>query len=137
MSEKPKLFTNFTPLSQPLLPLPSLQPYQADERPLAGARLDQLLAEESVAASGWQLDESGRVICRRYALRSYLLGLNFVAYLGAAAEAIDHHPDLTLSYGELIVSWSSHCIKGLHRNDIDMAKYSDDLFNALVSKEKL
>lgn len=137
MIDDSKLFPDFILPPKKLLSLPSLQPYQASDCPLTAVQIEELIETQGLRAAGWYLDNDATTIVRRYVLENYLLGLNFVVYLGAAAEAVNHHPELQLSYAELTVSWSSHRIKGLHRNDLVMAKYSDRLLSALASRKNL
>jgi 4a-hydroxytetrahydrobiopterin dehydratase len=41
--------------------------------------------------------------------------------IGALAEREAHHPALLTEWGSATVSWWTHKIKGLHRNDFIMA----------------
>ena len=54
-------------------------------------------------------------------------GLRLVAAIGAAAEAVDHHPDLDLRYGHLDVRLTSHDVRGLRRRDLRLARTISDL----------
>jgi 4a-hydroxytetrahydrobiopterin dehydratase len=45
------------------------------------------------------------------------------------AEAEDHHPALLLEWGRVTVTWWTHAIRGLHRNDLVMAAKTQRLFN--------
>ncbi|MDC0906739.1 4a-hydroxytetrahydrobiopterin dehydratase [Gammaproteobacteria bacterium] len=47
------------------------------------------------------------------------------------AESQDHHPKITLEWGNVSVEWWSHKIKGLHMNDFICAAKSDEIFNSL------
>ncbi len=40
----------------------------------------------------------------------------------------DHHPEIILEWGKVTVSWWSHKIKGLHKNDFICASKTDNLF---------
>lgn len=48
--------------------------------------------------------------------------------IAALAEAEDHHPLIRLEWGKVTVSWWTHAIKGLHRNDFIMAAKTDEAF---------
>jgi 4a-hydroxytetrahydrobiopterin dehydratase len=52
----------------------------------------------------------------------FATGLAFVALVGASAEEADHHPDLTLTYPEVVVELSSHDVGGITSRDIDLAR---------------
>ncbi|MFZ3143332.1 4a-hydroxytetrahydrobiopterin dehydratase, partial [Psychrobacter glacincola] len=38
-----------------------------------------------------------------------------------------HHPGILVEWGKVTVTWWSHSIKGLHRNDFVMAAKTDSL----------
>ena len=40
----------------------------------------------------------------------------------AAAEEANHHPDITLTYPEVIVTLSSHDVGGITSRDLDLAR---------------
>ena len=44
------------------------------------------------------------------------------------AEKEGHHPALLTEWGRTTVTWWTHKIKGLHRNDFVMAAKTDELF---------
>ena len=43
----------------------------------------------------------------------------------------DHHPEIMLEWGKVTVTWWSHKIKGLHRNDFICASKTDALFEKI------
>lgn len=45
--------------------------------------------------------------------------------MGEVAEAEGHHPALLTEWGSVKVSWWTHAIAGLHRNDFVMAAKTD------------
>jgi 4a-hydroxytetrahydrobiopterin dehydratase len=44
------------------------------------------------------------------------------------AEAEGHHPAILTEWGKVTVTWWTHKIKGLHRNDFIMAAKTDALY---------
>jgi 4a-hydroxytetrahydrobiopterin dehydratase len=52
----------------------------------------------------------------------------FTDAVAALAEQEDHHPRIVLEWGKVTVSWWTHAIKGLHRNDFIMAAKTDEAF---------
>jgi len=58
----------------------------------------------------------------RFRTRDFGTGLELVNLIGAAAEAADHHPDITLSYTHVHVVLTSHDVGGKTQRDIDMAR---------------
>jgi 4a-hydroxytetrahydrobiopterin dehydratase len=53
--------------------------------------------------------------------------LDFTREVGEIAEDEGHHPALLTEWGRTTVSWWTHKIKGLHRNDFIMAAKTDQL----------
>ena len=69
-----------------------------------------------------------RQLERSYRFRNFVSALAFTNRVGAIAEEEGPHPDLLTAWGQVTVTWWSHKIKGLHRNDFVMAAKSDRLY---------
>ncbi len=65
---------------------------------------------------------------RSYDFKNFREALAFTNQVGAIAEQEGHHPDMVTSWGKVTVTWWSHKIKGLHRNDFIMAAKCDRLY---------
>jgi 4a-hydroxytetrahydrobiopterin dehydratase len=65
-----------------------------------------------------------------FAFKSYLEGLSFVSKVATMAEMEDHHPEIILEWGKVSVSWWSHKIKGLHKNDFIAAAKTDEIYSS-------
>ncbi|MBT3197928.1 MAG: hypothetical protein HN842_08425 [Gammaproteobacteria bacterium] len=50
--------------------------------------------------------------------------------MGMLAEREGHHPAILTEWGKTTVTWWSHKIGGLHRNDFIMAAKSDQIYRA-------
>ena len=72
------------------------------------------------ALADWQQD--GETLTARFATGDFATGLDLVNRIGAAAEAANHHPDLTLTYPEVGVTLYSHDVGGITSRDIDLAR---------------
>lgn len=57
----------------------------------------------------------------RFMTGDFATGLVLVNQIGAAAEEMDHHPDLVLTYPSLTVTLTSHDVGGITSRDIDLA----------------
>ncbi|MGI8486247.1 MAG: 4a-hydroxytetrahydrobiopterin dehydratase [Thermomicrobiales bacterium] len=57
--------------------------------------------------------------------------LDFTLAIGALADKEDHHPAILTEWGKVTVTWWTHAIHGLHRNDFIMAAKTDDVFASL------
>ncbi|MBI4545821.1 MAG: 4a-hydroxytetrahydrobiopterin dehydratase [Gemmatimonadetes bacterium] len=53
--------------------------------------------------------------------------LAFTQRVGELAESEHHHPALLTEWGRVTVTWWTHKIRGLHRNDFIMAAKTDRL----------
>ena len=83
----------------------------------------QKLSAQEVRESGlddWRLLLTG--IRARFRTGDFATGLALVDRIGAAAEEADHHPDLSLTYPEVIVTLSSHDVGGVTSRDVDLAR---------------
>lgn len=60
--------------------------------------------------------------------------LDFTNGVGNLAEAEGHHPRLTTEWGRVAVTWWTHKIRNLHRNDFVMAAKSDQIYLDLTSE---
>ena len=63
----------------------------------------------------------GRVKAR-FRTGDFATGLALVNGIGEVAEAANHHPDILLSYSDVIVTLSSHDVGGITRRDLDLAR---------------
>ena len=75
----------------------------------------------------WDIASEGDAdkLLRVYRFKNFAAALDFTNRIGALAEEVDHHPHLTLQWGQVRVEWWTHEIGGLHRNDFVMAARSD------------
>jgi 4a-hydroxytetrahydrobiopterin dehydratase len=78
----------------------------------------------------WNVTEKDGILRldRVFKLKNFAQALAFTNQLGEIAEAEDHHPALLTEWGKVTVTWWTHKIKGLHRNDFIMAAKTDDLY---------
>lgn len=56
-----------------------------------------------------------------YRPADFMAGLTFVNRIGEAAQAANHHPDITLKYSLVAVTLSSHDVGGITQRDLDLA----------------
>ena len=74
----------------------------------------------------WKVKDN-KQIERTFKFKNFKEALEFTNKVGAIAEAEGHHPDLSLTWGKVIVTLWTHKIKGLHENDFIMAAKIDSL----------
>jgi 4a-hydroxytetrahydrobiopterin dehydratase len=64
---------------------------------------------------------------RVYLFENFQKALDFTNAVGAAAEQEEHHPALLTEWGRVTVTWWTHAVGGLHRNDVIMAAKTDQI----------
>ncbi|MFZ1288378.1 MAG: 4a-hydroxytetrahydrobiopterin dehydratase [Candidatus Phosphoribacter sp.] len=62
----------------------------------------------------------------RFHTGDFETGLALVNKIGAAAEAANHHPDVQLTYSDVIVTLASHDVRGITSRDLDLARQITD-----------
>jgi 4a-hydroxytetrahydrobiopterin dehydratase len=67
-----------------------------------------------------------------FQFEDFAAALAFTNSVGALAEEEGHHPALLTEWGRVTVSWWTHKIQGLHRNDFVMAAKTDRLCSRAV-----
>ena len=84
----------------------------------------------------WQIvaPEGIQQLERAFKFRDFAQALAFTDQVGQAAEAAGHHPRLVTEWGKVTVTWWTHKIKGLHRNDFVMAAKTDQLYTSAHRK---
>ncbi|MFY8273256.1 4a-hydroxytetrahydrobiopterin dehydratase [Pseudoalteromonas sp. SSDWG2] len=68
---------------------------------------------------------------RVFKFKNFKQALEFTNLVGAMAEEEGHHPGLLTEWGKVTVTWWSHSIKGLHKNDFICAAKTDTVFSSL------
>jgi len=86
---------------------------------LSKAEIDEQLK----ALNGWTLD--GKAIVKQFTFKGFPEAVAFVNRLVPDAERADHHPDITINYRRVALSWSTHDEGGLTAKDIAGAKMAD------------
>lgn len=69
---------------------------------------------------------------RVFRFRNFAEALGFTVQVGELAEAEKHHPAILTEWGKVTVTWWTHAIGGLHRNDFIMAAKTDQLLTSGV-----
>jgi 4a-hydroxytetrahydrobiopterin dehydratase len=106
----------------------------ASERCVACRSDSPSLADADVAVlarqlPGWRVvDRDGirRLECM-FEFADFATALAFTNRVAALAESEGHHPALLTEWGRVTVTWWTHAIRGLHRNDFIMAAKTDAL----------
>ncbi len=88
------------------------------------ARLSEEEIEERLAGlAGWE--RSGEAIRKEFDNGDFKGSVDFVNRLTPAAEEMEHHPDLEISWATVAVTLTSHSEGGLTENDFELAEKVD------------
>lgn len=81
----------------------------------------------------WDLIDEDSIpkLDRVFKFNNFQSALDFTAAVGNLAEAEGHHPRLVTEWGRVGVTWWTHKIRNLHRNDFVMASKSDQIYQQL------
>ncbi len=85
------------------------------------------MKELSAEIPSWAVVEHDAVprLEKVFKFPNFAAALGFTNRVGALAEEQGHHPALLTEWGRVTVSWWTHKIRGLHRNDFIMAAKTD------------
>jgi len=77
----------------------------------------------------WKRYERDGIPCleRSFVFANFAEALAFTNRVGALAEEAGHHPAILTEWGRVTVTWWTHKIRNLHRNDFIMARRTDEL----------
>ena len=91
---------------------------------------EQELAELIKQIPGWApiIRDEIMMLERTYSFSDYTQAVTFTNQVAEMADLEDHHPALLLEWGKVTVTWWSHKIKGLHKNDFICAAKTDKFF---------
>lgn len=86
---------------------------------------DSEIEERLGGLDGWQ--RRGEAIVKTFERGDFVGSVRFVDSLVEPAEAMNHHPDLGISWNEVTVSLSTHSEGGLTAGDFELAAKIDAL----------
>lgn len=83
---------------------------------------------------GWVIIEVDRVrrLSKAFAFDNFAHALAFTNRVGELAEEEGHHPAILTEWGKTTVTWWTHSIGGLHKNDFVMAAKTEEAFQSAV-----
>ena len=74
---------------------------------------------------GWERD--GSAIKRQFKFDDFQASVDFVNRITPAAEDMNHHPDLAISWNTVDCTLSTHSQGGLTESDFDLARQINEL----------
>ena len=78
---------------------------------------------------GWKLSGDGDDVAieKTFTFANYYETMSFVNALAFVANAMDHHPDLSVHYARCVVRFSTHSLHGISETDFECAARADGL----------
>lgn len=79
---------------------------------------------------GWSEELKGDVqlLTRTFEFGNFTQAMAFAVHVGEAADAADHHPEISVSWGRVRVDWWSHDANGVTSRDIALAETTNRLY---------
>ena len=100
-------------------------------------RIDAPLVSDDEASllikeiEGWNLIDDGvKKLKKEFTFSNYRDSVVFSNKVAYMADQEDHHPQIILEWGKVIVAWWSHKIKGLHKNDFICAAKTNNIYKS-------
>lgn len=90
---------------------------------------DSEISTWSVEIPDWQVVERDGIqrLERVFTFSGFAPAVAFTNRIAELSEAEGHHPAILTEWGKVTVTWWTHKIRGLHRNDFIMAAKTDAL----------
>ena len=111
------------------LPDEQCHPYRTGDNPLSAEEA----AELALRVPRWTLAE--KQIEREFKFKNFRDSMDFVNVGPDIVNQQDHHPDIFISYNRVQLSFSTHKVGGLSRNDFIVAAKIDRLLESLRRRE--
>ena len=75
----------------------------------------------------WKTVEHDQIkkLQKTFTFKNFSHAMLFTVKVGDIAETEGHHPSILTEWGQVTITWWTHKIKGLHRNDFIMAANTD------------
>lgn len=89
----------------------------------------ELLSDQAIteALRGLDWSRDGDALVKEVQGRDFKDSMAFVNAVGWAAEAANHHPDITINWNKVTLRLSTHSAGGLTQNDLDLARTIDGI----------
>jgi 4a-hydroxytetrahydrobiopterin dehydratase len=85
--------------------------------------IDDEIKKHLTTLEGWTRE--GDAIRKQYVFAGFPQAVAFVQRLVPDCEAADHHPDITINYRRVTLSFATHSEGGITLKDIDGARQAD------------
>jgi 4a-hydroxytetrahydrobiopterin dehydratase len=89
---------------------------------------DSEIQEALQKLPGWK--KNGNTIERAFEFANFVKAMDFVNQIAEAAEAVNHHPDIHISYNKVSLVLVSHDSGGVTQRDVRMAGKINEIATA-------
>ena len=103
----------------------------SEDDPLQGEEITEYY--EQLDTDVWQVVDEHHLE-GTYEFEDFRDALDFTNQIGELAEEEWHHPDIHLSWGEVVVEMWTHKIDGLHETDFVMAARMDRIYDGYAEE---
>jgi len=87
--------------------------------------LDDDAVASALGSLAWERE--GTELAKTVKLKDFAEAMRFVNALAEAAEAANHHPDISISWNTVRLRLSTHSAGGITQKDLDLARRIDEL----------
>ena len=84
---------------------------------------EEQIADKLQSLAGWSL--AGNALERKFVFKNFLRAMWFVNAVGYIAEAMNHHPDISIHYNEVTLRIWTHVTGGITERDFRLAHSID------------
>jgi 4a-hydroxytetrahydrobiopterin dehydratase len=92
-------------------------PCEVSTSPLSEDNVKRLISN----VPHWQISSDGKKIYRHFVFKDFVQSMGFVNQVATLAQEEGHHPDIFVSYNEVVLELWTHNINGLSENDFILA----------------
>ena len=78
-------------------------------------------------------NEQDNKLQREFKFKDFSEAFAFMSRVALLAEKMDHHPEWSNVYNQVAITWTTHDVRGLSTNDIDMARLCEQAFAGNVA----
>lgn len=78
--------------------------------------------------TNWPKDSEGR-LTKTFEFKNYLKSFAFTSEVAILSEKKNHHPQIILNYGSVIISLISHDVQKVTKRDLDLAELIDKIYS--------
>ena len=83
---------------------------------------------ENLMKNDWKLSENNKKIRKEFIFKDFITTFAFMTQIALQSEKLNHHPEWFNVYNKVQITWSTHELDGLSRQDLQMAQYCDEFY---------